>query len=176
MATNKATSVEEQLAQSKPETFQATFTGYYFAGTGQGYEKVGFRETVTLPLSWLERDDFSPNGLFRRFLAGKPKVLGTRDGYSGVYTCTLVETSPLPQLPDKAYLTWTTNYTDLTRFARQRNLGIRPDLYPTVDELREAIRFAMEEPEAFAKMQDKRSKSSRVVHLNMEAELAALGY
>jgi len=193
-----------QVKQLPPPQFtlphiEATFEGGYFKGVPGAMEVVPFSCTVKIPNSWLSKDEHYPANVFKnqfadRVMKNKPEY----PGFSGVRTCLLTRTTELPSgLTQEQELNWTADYSRMAELAKRvgkmrfvpldpkegtplpaESVEIKPEFYPDLASLRNAIKRCVAEPQAFKAEQDKLSSGyeRKRDELSMQDELKALGY
>jgi hypothetical protein len=172
----------------------ATFEGtvYKAANGGKGRETAQFKAEVKIPLSAVANTDFTPVSLFRKYYAQKAlmEIPGVNVSIQRA-NLTQVE-GALPLLPFDHELHWTANREALLdmckRYGKKQYVAIdlmddkpkskavelRPELYPTAQSLRNALRRIQEEPEAFDREQGKLAARAAGIPAEMEAEIAQL--
>jgi len=155
--------------------FHATFAGMVFVSGSRGNEQKPFQEEVRVPQAWAVNPELHPVGVFIKHYA--PRLFKQVPGYDGVAMCELIDSEGLPSaMAQDRYLEWCGSYSDLAQFVTTRGLEIRLELFPSSALLRQAIKRAIKEPEAFKREQDEKSRSGVLEARQMNAELAALGY
>lgn len=177
---------------TEPPHIKATFAGTYYKSVGgnAGKEFVPFEHTVKFPLSAVQAETYTPVALYRKY---KEKTYMKKLGGAGVRQIYLVKVEgDLPRMSLEHELNWTASYQELldlalkagekhyTKINRQTeareraSVFIRPELFPSPDELRFGLKLLMDDPEAFDMHQERLAKADGKIPKNMEADIAAL--
>ena len=176
----------------QPPHIVATFCGTYYrsVGAGKGKEHVPFEKSVKVPYSVIA-GQLPPVAFFRRY---KEKKLMTSLGGAGIRECFLREVDgDLPKhLPLEVEMNWIPDHGKLIEIANntgtktyikhdrmldkktQETVTLRPELYPSPEQLRFAIKLLLQDAEAFALHQERVEKQDALVPKSMEADILAL--
>lgn len=167
-----------------PAHFMATFAGLYYKPTGKNQEKLNFNITVKVPMAWLSRLDYLPQGFFKKFIAPRVMVKEGYEGFNGIAKCQLIDSTGLPDdIDDVAFLNWTADRAKLEAYAKRNKMPIKPELYVDADDLRRAIKRCHEcraekgsDESVFVREQAKRETGKSKVNRDIAREFEALGY
>ncbi|MDE2099353.1 MAG: hypothetical protein KGL39_19020 [Patescibacteria group bacterium] len=165
-----------QSAQKAPDHVNATFAGVYYKGTATGSQDVNFSETVKIPVSWLyDAKDLLPTTIFQTHYA--ERVMRKKDpSYGGLRKWHLEHVDRLPlDLDFDCRLIWA-NYDELKKIASTKAPVVAIECYQDAASLRHAIQQALENADAFEKVQARQFGLQHKKKLDREKELAALGY
>lgn len=188
-----------KIAKALPPHLECTFAGHFYksVGGGKGKEHAPFEKTVKVPLSVVMYEGLSPIGFFEKYHARKMVAeLGGVIAAEGRQTriCDLVATKgDLPNsLMIERKLLWTASVEGLKEIAdgiptqryiqtdlatgeqAQKQVTIKPELFPDPTKLRDAISLILSEPEAFAREQQRLIDKDAAAPKSMEAEIAEL--
>lgn len=152
------------MAKSKndaPEIYLVTFEGQYICGNAQSTDLERYEITVAMDEGMVDGKQTSAQSVFKGSLAAELMPL-KYPKYQGLYTYHIksAETVSGAEVPFISLK----NRIELREMIEEKGLPVEHELYLDNDALREAVKLAEKDPDAF-KMQQDRLKENRGVKL-----------
>ena len=165
MATKKQDTLADDLAtDTPPPAFTVNLEGTYYASTGHGKITKPYNITVRLPAECMDRAlSVIKNKLLTPLLSKK------YEDFSGYRTYSITDISAPKGAELKTNNVRLMNRAQLKAYAESRDLLVDDTIYPKMQDFREAVMMAEEDPKRYAVHEESLRQSAELD--NMLGEL-----